>query len=302
MKTFYGELIFLKKRLYQHHFQFNNFNNITNEDLKKIEKDITIFKESFNKRTSLNNKFNFYIQVINALVNQNNTFKTYDEKILFLIKILDPNLEALTIFYKYNFPSLEEIKQIEKTSPQEALNLIRKRKSDQQTCYNEIKNKLGFFDQELIKYENIYQKKYNSKLSSLQIVKKDFSKEFFKFTTNIKTFTISPDRLNELEETAKNFISLFSNESLYTTTIFHALFNSEILNLKTIEEQIIFLILTCDSNLTLLTIYEDESNWRNVKERSLNEVGFFNKELIRIEKIYHKTLKPEQKVSQWLKI
>lgn len=294
----------LQKTFYDHHPHFTNFKNITSEQIKGIDSDVQKLKETFNKTESLKTKLNFYIRVLKALTKSYTSeyVTSYDDRVIFLIRSTDPNLEALQTYLKYDFPSSEKIKNLQTSNPSEANVLKEQRKKEQNKCSTEIREKIGFYDPQLLKYEIIFQKKFGLNISSLACVKKDYSNQLFNHANFIRTFSQNAEKIKELEQLAQEFIATFAKENLYTTTIYHILYNHKKLKLENLEDQFVFLISTCDPTLKLLAIFEEENTWDNVKKRALEELGFFNKDLIRIEKIYYSTLKPELDVSPWLNI
>ena len=58
-------------------------------------------------------------------------------------------------------------------------------------------------------------------------------------------------------------------------------------------------VMLVDPELNMLKIYYDESMYQKMEERSLEELGFYNPELIRLEVEHHRTFTPEKKISEW---
>ena len=63
--------------------------------------------------------------------------------------------------------------------------------------------------------------------------------------------------------------------------------------------QLIFLILASDPNLDALKIYEEESRMPNVEKRIKEEFGYYNPELLTLEKKFHKRFCPDKELSFW---
>ena len=56
-----------------------------------------------------------------------------------------------------------------------------------------------------------------------------------------------------------------------------------------------------DPDLQMLKISEEEYKEPYVSERCIKEIGFFNPELVRLERKYHDKFVPEMKISDWEK-
>ena len=69
-----------------------------------------------------------------------------------------------------------------------------------------------------------------------------------------------------------------------------------------ISQQLALFVLLVDSDLDMLRIYEEESMMPRVKERIIEEFGYFNTELLALERKYHKRFCPDKKVSVWTKV
>ena len=68
-----------------------------------------------------------------------------------------------------------------------------------------------------------------------------------------------------------------------------------------IHEKIILLILCIDPNLKLLQIYQDECTINKLKERCLNEYGFYCKDLFRLEELYRERFCNSLTIDKWQK-
>ena len=51
----------------------------------------------------------------------------------------------------------------------------------------------------------------------------------------------------------------------------------------------------------MLRIYEKESMMKNIEERIIEQFGYFNKDLLILEKIFHERFCPNKKLSIWSK-
>ena len=73
----------------------------------------------------------------------------------------------------------------------------------------------------------------------------------------------------------------------------------QLLGLKTLAEQFAFFILITDRDLDMLRIYEEESMMPTVEERIIEEFGYYNKDLLTLEKLFHTRFCPDKKLSIW---
>ena len=293
----------IKKKLFKRNHMFTYFKYITDEDIKRIDTEIEKYKQRkeysknfLKKETNLEN----YVGVLLYLTNPNIhlLLKTYDERILFLIKYIDPTLIINTAFLQTPITPTEDINKAENI--EEKNYLTHKRQLELKTLENIIREKLDFYEPLLIRYELAYYNKFIKNKELTKNIKVDLTKELI-YPNVITSFNeISDEDYQELNKKAQIWLSI-NEEKDYKTVIFNILKQNEILKLKNTEEKIAFFILTIDPELELLTIFEEESRTRNVIARSKEELGFYNEALIKIEKMYQARFMPDKKLSIWSK-
>ena len=293
----------IRKKLFQRDHMFTYFKNITEEDIRRIDSEIEKYikrknfsKNDIKKESNLEN----YVGVLTYLTSPNIhlLLKTYDEKILFLIKYIDPNLIINNTFLQTQITPIEEIDKSETIEEQNYW--IHKRHLELKTLENIIREKLDFYEPLLIRYELAYYNRFKKNKELTKNIKIDLLKELI-YPNVITSFNnISDEDYQRLINKAEIWLSN-NEEKDYKTVIFNILKQNEILKLKNIEEKIAFFILTIDPDLKLLTIFEEESRMPNVITRSKEELGFYNETLIKLEKVYQSRFLPDKKISIWSK-
>lgn len=197
-----------------------------------------------------------------------------DEEILFLINSVDPNCEMYETYLSFPNDLTDETKK------------------------NVIINLFGFFSPYLLKYEYYYINNMDKRL--LTNVNKDYSKNFVILAPIVRNFDeITDERFEQIKNQVEIYKSIPNINITYKTCIYNILYQANILELNSMHEKLIFFINAIDPELKLLQIYFEESNYNNIKKRSIDELGFFYKHLIKIELIYYKRFCPNQKISDW---
>lgn len=152
----------LKLKLYQKSCDYHSFIESNDETLAIISKAIYQNDEKFG--TFLNHqgsRFQRYIDTLSYLTKTQVQIKyTFDQRIIFLILSVDPELNALRIFIKTKIPSLQSIEQQPKKLQK---SLLEQRKSIIANMQETIRKCLGFYDSELIKYERDFYQNFLKK-------------------------------------------------------------------------------------------------------------------------------------------
>lgn len=269
----------LSQKLFLYDRNYNNFTNLDSTRMQKLIPIINNYKNrgSNSKPISL---IDNYFMILSYLLN-NSTIKatfTYDEKIFVLIEILDPDLN---IFKEYLT-----------ATPYKTIN-------DKKVTERRIREKFGFFEPYIIKYESQIYRNIKPPTKFLSHIAIDFTSELLKYAQLVRSFSdLTDDEVNEIKNKAFIFASETDDNSKETIS-FNAYYSNNLLNINSIKERIAFFITIFDPDLNILKIYEEESQLEKTKERIINEIGFFNNELIRLEKIYHERFCPDKKVSIW---
>ena len=110
---------------------------------------------------------------------------------------------------------------------------------------------------------------------------------------------ITLERFDDINKLASLFIYSTNEESRYTTCLYNIIYQPNLLNLNNLNEKIVFLISCVDPELNLLTIYEEECKNETIKNRCIEELGFYHKDLIRFENMYKNRFMPDKKISDW---
>lgn len=296
-----------KTKLYQRENFFKYFNDITEEDLVEITKRVYRFLSiMYNPNTTTKpetiNDLEKYKRILSYLSNPNihNDLKTYDERIIFLIIAMDPNLITFKEFLKINIHSIEEITKVE--SKRKRNQLFEERNKTLIEFESKIRSLIGVFDAKLLKYEEIFFKKFYNEKELITEVNQSNEDKFLFYGYHIKSFdSITEERFKELQEKAQTWLSLIPDEYKSKIATYSSTTQKNLIGLKTLAEQFAFYILIVDGNFDMLKIYEEESTMKKVEQRILEEFGFYNKTMIALEKKLHDRFYPDKQLSAWSK-
>lgn len=292
------------ERLFQRDVMFERFDKIDEDTYIKVYEDAERFKQilpSLRKENfSYSDKLSDYNSVLNYLLAPNIHFKlsSYDERILFLILTLDPNLDAYYTYISTEYPKKptaipfvkdnrtdEEKKQDEEEYHAE-YKMVKNRMIDT------IRNQIGTYDQRIIKYEEAYFNTFVKHVSLVSDSKIDYG-DFLSFMFNkVEDFSsISQERFNEINAMAQDYLSI--GEFDYSTTLFHILRQRDILHLQNKSEQLLFFILTLDPELTILKSYSELGNIGRLFEFMDTNFGFISNKAWATEEYYRRKFAPD---------
>ena len=292
---------YLRKKLYDYERSFNNFDNVTPDDLTKIKEEAISFVKSLSKpyQVSSYSSSSTYEKVLSRITTYSNNpyYHSFDKKIIYVIFAIDPDLLMYKLYLASNIPKVSskdpKIREIEKRKYNEAVS----------TYHTEVLKLIGITDQRILKYEQKLFNKFYKDQSLVKGVKANYINNFMSYSMFLKSFSsIPPTRFNELEAKAKEWLDENIYEDFSTTlktAIYNIMYQNKLLGLTNLEEQFAFLILLIDHDLDILKIYEEESRMPVIKSRIISKFGYFNDELIRIEKLYHQEFHPDIKLSPW---
>lgn len=258
---------------------FNNFNDISTEQLDKIK----ILATKFSNLVMNNKSYKNYYAALQYLSTGYGKQKilstreyyydmnpTYDEYMAFVIAACDPTCEMYKAYI----------------SCDESLTLFNKK--------NEARRKVGFFRQIVLQAEKVYYLKYINKL--LTNVNKNNTNYLGLLCKIFKSFdNIDSKRCEELKELSIIWNDYTEENSKFQTCIYNLIYQSHLLKINSFEEKLIFFINCIDPELKLLNIYEEENHFDIIKKRSLDELGYYLKDLIFVEKEYKKRFLNEDK-------
>ncbi len=293
---------YLRQKLYSREKDFKNFNQITEESLVNISKQVykreQIFSEINTEYYRLD-KLTRYMLIIQYLTNPSIhiTMPTFDERIIFFIMSVDPELITFKEYLKSTITNFNEIR---KSPLKEQPALIEKRNSEITEYASRVRTKLGFYDAKLLTYEKQYFNKFFRSKEVIPEVTQDYLSYLLEHSNAIKTFTgISNERYEELKEKAIVWLSMTKGKNNLQTVSYSLITQLSTLGINNFYEQYVFLILVSDPDLEMLTIFEEESRLEKVREKSIEAFGVYNLELLRIERLYHERFCPDKKLSIW---
>lgn len=227
--------------------------------------------------------------------------RTFDERIAYLIMMTDPNLVTFKEFLKTDLISLSDI---DKTESQKEKNVLRKTREQTISTYKSIvREKIGFFDVKLLKYEELFFKRFFNEKELVTEVGSNNQDSLITKAKFLKDFnSISDDRYEELVSVAQTWLSLIPDKYNSKVATYSVTKQKKLLGLTNSTEQLALFILLVDSNLDMLKIYEEECTFENIEERIINNFGYFNKDLIALERKFHDRFCPDKELSVWSKI
>lgn len=294
---------FLRTKLYQKNKEFKEFKGLNIEDLVRIANKI-YYKQEINQLTPQRfypkDKLTKYTDTLTYLTNPliHTEIPSYDERIIFLIMSADPDLISFKEFLKSNIIPLQSIEKEKDPIKKEELN--EQRKNAILDLQSRIRKQIGFYDSKLIRYEEIYFKKFISELEIINKVKQDNITKLLAIMPFITSLdSITDVKYQELQKKAEIWHSLTNCENDLYTAAYSCVQQTQTIGLENILEQLVFFILISDPELNALKIYEEESRTDIIKERITEELHYYNPNLIKLESIYHARFCPDKELSPW---
>jgi len=294
----------LRRQFHSRSVTFNNFQGITNEDVETLKQIIASKKKYLEAKQSLfiNPGLNNYINTLRYLTNPtiSQELSTFDEKVLYLILSCDPELITMKTFISSDILPASRINEEEDDKKRKGLEQRRYQELEQYATA--VRQELGFYDGSLLKYESILSRRLLKKQGLITDVKIPSLDKLLKRAELIKTLDIITDNsLIRLRSICEMWLNEAKDPTDLNSLAYNLLNRFKDLHIYNIEEQLIIFILIADPNLDLLKIYEEESNFNQMKVRAKNELGFYNKDLIKVERLYHDKFEPEKEISAWAK-
>ncbi len=277
-------LLFYKKRFYAEDKDFHFFESLTSEQIEIIGQTL---EQSFPDSQYPQNSLIRYLAILDYLMDskRNHNFKSFDEKIAFLIQGIDPSLsiyyQLLTIGYSSSNPS--------NMGREQALTII-----------HFIEGFVGTFDPQFLKYEEIYFRKVLKEGKVLSHIKREGHKALLDSFKGIPSFDNVKDiEFSRLSRKADYYATVCDNPKDIHILCFNICNPNSVLELFDIASKAIFFILVIDPELKALKTYVEESNIAQMRERMMGELGFYHEGLIRLEELYRKRFFPEMTISEW---
>lgn len=297
MRNNFMPLYYYRDKFYQRESDSKRFSELSEEQLSVLSKKVYRNQETTKERIS---QLERYQRTLQYLTNPNIHLElgTFDERIAYLIMITDPNLVTFKEFLKIDLISLTEIAKVEDENKRNYLSNIRKLTiSEYQST---VREKIGFFDTKLLKYEELFFKKFFIKKELFAEAENDNEDNIILKAKALKDFnSISDERYKELVNITQTWLSLAPQQFHSKIANYSVTKQKKLLGLTNSTEQLALFILQIDSNLDMLRIYEEESMMKNIEERIIKQFGYFNEELIILEKKFHGRFCPDKKLSIW---
>lgn len=294
-----------RTKFYQKERESKKFQTMDEEQLatvaKKLYRKEEISSNDVNPFQSPRiTKLDKYIKVLQYLSNPSihMEIKTFDERLAYLIMAVDPYLVTFKEFLKINLMTIEEITRIKDLKERNRLFDER----NQIICEYEstVRDQIGFFDAKLLKYEELFFKRFYNEKELITQVGQHNEDKFLLLSCLIQSFdSISNERYQELVEKAEVWLSMVPEKYRSKIATYSITNQKDLIGLDTLAEQYAFYILIVDGNLDMLRIYEEESMIPKTEERIQEEFGFYNPSMITLEKLFHSRFCPEKKISIW---
>ena len=290
----------LKHALYSRKNYFTYFKDITKEKHKELLEKAKAFKEKVEIERILP-ELHLYMDTLAYITEPPHSFDlTYDEKLVFLIEVIDPDL----ITYKVH-KETETISPLDLAKAKDANEkslIIIKKAQEAKIIEDTVRSKLKFYDRNLALYEKYYSSLIKNRKNFEETPKKDLTPLIFANSSNITFDSITNERFEEINKIAQNWIATTNSEGDNKRAAFNLIYQENLLGLTNTIEKIIFFILTVDPNLKALTIYSENGKWEQIKEEMILALGFYSKELIKSEEKYHKRFVPQKSISEFLEL
>ena len=304
-KVIYGtkSINTLQRQLHSRSVSFNNFKNITVQEIEDMKETIAAkkkFSEANNKSIDINSGLTNYQNTLRYLTNPtiSQELKTFDEKILYLILSCDPELLMMETFIGSDITPSSRINDEEDEKKKQQLQA--KRKEELDSFANKVRELIGFYDPNLLKYESILHRGLMKKAGLVSDVKTPSLESLLKRTWMVKNINIiNNQNLIRLRAIASMWLNEAKDPQDLNSLAYNLQNRYRDLHIYNVEEQIILFILIADPELDLLRIFEEESNYKGIQRRAIAELGFYNKGLINVEQLYHDKFEPDKKLSAW---
>lgn len=293
----------IRKKIYEECYvlEYNQYQDITDDRLEKLKNTAENTRTSFFKEHnvfSVNKNLDLYFMFVTRISTpEYRKMYSFDERMLLMILVTDPELSAYKIYQDSKIVSKSFINQTENENSKKYL--IDKRSKQIKEFQSKVRDKIGYFDGNLITYEKDYYNKLLNKDSFVKGIKMDYSKILLSKVNEIDTSLFTPSVLDKVNEKVQEYISTVDNYD-YKSVSYHLINQNKLIGLESIEEDLLFFLLAIDPELKVLQIYENSCNLKEIKPKIKQEFCFFNLDFIRLEKRYHDIYEPEKVMSLFL--
>lgn len=294
-----------KTKFYQKERESKRFQTMDEEQLvavtKKLYRKEEIASNDYNPhQTGRMPRLDRYVKTLQYLSNPSihMELRTFDERVAYLIMAVDPYLVTFKEFLKINLMTIEEISKVENLK--ERNRLFEERNQTLCTYENTVREQIGFFDAKLLKYEELFFKRFYNNRELITEVGQHNEDKFLLLSCLIQSFdNISDDRYEMLVKNAQIWLSQVPEQYRSKIATYSATNQKDLIGLQSLAEQYAFYILIVDGNLDMLRIYEEESMIPAMEERIQEEFGFYNPAMISLEKLFHSRFCQDKKISIW---
>lgn len=293
-----------KSRFYMRSHISKDFTELTEERLEKIKKDAIEFVKKhtveYNKKTTFFRRpISLYTDVMFYLTNPciNVVYPTFDEKMAFLIHVIDPEYKIAKMYLQSTLLTGYEQKNLKPEDEDK-----RKKHIDERNrLFRQTEIMLGFTDPTFVQMERVFFNRFGLQKELLSNIQGNYIDELFSKSIVVRSYNRTTDEeYEEANRIAQNLIALQNDITNPNTVAFNILKQNKLLGGNgTLKQAYLIFILAFDSELRMLQIYYDESMVPKMEARANEELGFYEKELIRLEQQYHQRFEPEKIVSVW---
>ena len=302
MAPIFKPVEYYTSKFYEKGKESKRFMDLTEDDLKELKKKVEEKRKMMSDNVTFRSvhmpKFDVYQSALEYLTNPtiHLKYRTFDERVAFLIMMVDPELVLFREYLKLNVISKEEIAKVEDKKERAAL--LQKRNQAILNFQSTVREKLGFYDAKLIKYEEMY---FNKFLGEKELITEvgNNNQEAIVFRAKVLSNfdSVSDERFEQLKDIAQGCLSIAPYDTKVAT--YSVINQKKLLGLSSMAEQLALFILLVDSELDMLRIYEEESMMSEVEKRIIEQFGYYNPELLKLEKKFHKRFCPDKELSFW---
>jgi len=278
------KVLFYSRKILSSIKDFKSFNDVNDNSLKKIHSKIETMFPSNNFPLGSKKR---YIAVLKYLSSSlgNKDFPTIDEKIIFLIQAIDPEVSIYYILLSGGFSNHYD-EQVKRAKSNLLIGLI--------------EHTIGFFDRSFLICERLYFEKFLKVHDIISFVNVDYTTGFLDSLSEFKGFIDMDDAsLNYIYGRVAYYKEHCKDFQNPNTVCFNMKNPNSSLELWKTSFKVAFFILLIDPELRVLQIYEQECQFAHFKERVIAELGFYHENLLKIEKLYKARFCPELKFDAW---
>lgn len=289
---------FIKK--FYDNTKFHHFRDISDEEIFYLREYALKIQGELKKRyRTYARRHGEYIDTIDYLeeLEENKTI-TFDQKIFLFIFLMDPHLKIYDIFNKKRPKSDEEISLI--TDKFSRNHLIQERIRNNREIEKTLTQVLGCSDKKIIPFEESFYKNILYRNNPHITFNKNLIEDIITAGNNITSLDdISVDRFNVLMNYAQEIRDKLNKLPREILSYIIA-YQMTLLDIQIPIEQVVLFLAIIDSEFHLLEIFEEESNYHQIKSRAIEELTFYDKSMIAIEKMILKRFYPNKKEVNWL--